>query len=241
MNNKVLMGIVAVAILLIAGYLFLGNGATVSAIGESKIKAQPDEVSIYLTIQNTTETAQEVQNNLSAVSDKLLLAMLKLDLAKEDVQLDSYGVNPNYVWDGRQQYQKGFSGYQSVIVKVKSFNKVSEVVDASIGSGALVSAINFELSQDKQNEYKAQALEAAGKDAQIKAKATASGLGKSLGKLVSVQNNEYNYYPYRYYSYDALGASSENAVMAKQAAVDLAPKDLEITARIAVTYKLGWF
>jgi predicted transposase YbfD/YdcC len=42
-----------------------------------------------------------------------------------------------------------------------------KVIDSGVDAGALLQYINFELSNDKQNEYKAQALREAGEDAKV--------------------------------------------------------------------------
>ena len=124
-----------------------------------------------------------------------------------------------------------------MIIKTNSFDKVAGVVDAGVNAGAIVSGINFELSQAKQNEYKAQALQDASADGKKKAEATAAGLGKSIGRLVSISSQQFNYVPYPLYA----GATMEDNVRAKSAAVNIVPSDLDITASVQVVYKIGWF
>ena len=97
------------------------------------------------------------------------------------------------------------------------------------------SGINFELSPQKQSEYKTQALEQASADAKSKASATAAGLGKKLGRLVSVESQDFNYGPVVYY---AKAESSSGAADAREAALQINPTDLNVYANVGVTYTI---
>jgi uncharacterized protein YggE len=71
-------------------------------------------------------------------------------------------------------------------VTTEDFSNVGNVIDAAVDAGALVSYINFELSVERSNEYKMLVMTNASLDAKQKAEAIASGLGKTVGRLVSI-------------------------------------------------------
>jgi len=239
-NKFVIPGIIIIA-LVIAGYFYFSS-PTVAAQGFSSIKAQPDEVSIYLDIQTKAPTAQEAQNKNLEISDRTQSALIALGIPSEDIQLLNYNIYPEYTYSNGQQIQKGYIASQQIIIKVKDFKLVPSVVDKSVEAGALVQTINFELSTEKQNQVKNEALKAASEDAKKKAASTAEGLGKSLGSLVSVQSQNFDYPgPIIYYAKaDTAGVAEANGE-ARQAASSLAPRDIETTASVSVTYKLRAF
>jgi len=233
---------VIVAIILIGGYLFLGNQPTVTAQGFSSIDASPDEVSVYLNIETKAQTAQEAQSKNLEISDSVQTALTNLGTESKDIQLQNYNIYPQYDYSNGQQTQKGYIASQQIVVKVKDFKLVPGIVDKSVEAGALVQTINFELSTEKQNEIKNIALKAASEDAKKKAEATASGLGKSLGSLVSVQSQDFYYPgPIAYYAKAENTGVAEAIGQARQAAASLAPRDIETTASVSVTYKLQAF
>lgn len=239
MNNKILIGALIVIALLVGGYIYASsNAAVVSAVGQSSLTVEPDEASVYLNVEARVLTAEDAKDKMTEISDNVLTELIKLGLERKDIQTSSFNVYPDYDWRNGRQDIKGYVASQQIIVKTDDFSKVAGIIDASVDSGALVNGINFELSQEKQNEYKAQALEEAGKDAKNKAEATASGLGKNIGDLVSVETQEYNYYPYPYY------ARAEGAVGnadAQKAVLNIVPTDLDVTASVKVTYKISRF
>ena len=110
------------------------------------------------------------------------------------------------------------------------------MIDAGVDAGASIGYINFELSQEKQNEYKAQALKQAAEDAKIKAESIAEGLGKSIGSIYSISSSDFDYYPWRIY--EATASSEAGVAEAKQAATDIQPGEKDITARVSVVFKL---
>ncbi len=242
MENKTLIVIAIAAILLVGGYLFLGNQPTVSAQGLSSIDASPDLVSVYLNIETKAQTAQEANSQNSEIADKVQTELIKLGLERKDIQLLNYNIYPQYDYSNGQQTQKGYIASQQVIVKVKDFKLVPSIVDKSVEAGALISTINFDLSTEKQSEVKNKALEQASQDAKKKAESTASGLGKSLGSLVSVQSQDFYYPgPIVYYAKIETAGIAEANGQAKQAASNLAPRDIQTTASVSVTYKLSRF
>lgn len=244
MDNKIIVAILIIGIVFAGGYILYNAGPVVSAQGTSVLKVVPDEVSVYLNIETRNKTAEDAKNANSEISDKVLTELLKLGLDKKEIQFGQYSLNPEYDWVDNRQVFRDYAAVQQVIVKVNDFDKVAGIVDKSVEAGALINYINFDLSNAKQNEYKTQALTAAGQDAQIKAKATAAGLGKNVGRLVSVQSQNFNYPgPMPYFAYGGGVAMDSNAAAVKAAGsiASLTPQDIEVSATIEVQYKLSVF
>ena len=242
MNNKAIIAIVIIAILVVAGFIIYNGGPVVSATGTSDLKVSPDIVSVNINIQSINDTAQDAQVEVNRVSEDLLVQLIKIGFNRDELKFVNANVNPSYDW--RTGKSNGFTASQQLVVKTNSTSEVPSIVDAAISAGALVSYIDFELSDAKQNDYKSQALKAASEDARSKAGAIASGQGKSLGRLVSITNQPANYPgPIMYYSSaanaggDMMAANAE----ASKAAVNLTPQDIDISATIQAQYKLSLF
>lgn len=243
MGNKILIGIIIIAIVVIGAYLYSNSGPVVSAQGFASIKVIPDEVSVNINVETRNLTAQDAQLQNQEISDKLLIELIKLGYGKDELKFVNQYVYPEYDYsDYKQQKLKGYVVSQQLVVNTKDVNKVPSIIDAVIRSGALIGYINFDISDAKQSEIKNKALEEASKDAKKKAEAIAAGQGKKIGKLVSITNSDYNYPgPINYYTRDmAMSAEMVNAGAVK-AASNLAPNEQEITASISAQYKLGFF
>lgn len=236
MNTTYSIGGVIVAILLLGGYLFMTTDSlpTVSAVGEATLRAQPDEVVVYVQIEGRENTAQKAQTTMRATSLAVVSALRTLGLEERQIQQESEQVYPDYSWENGKQTLRGYIATQSVRVRTETVSDVARIVDSIVGKGGLVQGINFELSDEHAASLKTQALTAAGNDAERKARALAAGVGKELGSLVSVQNQDFQGGPIVYYA-RAEGADSKDAQLA---AASLTPRDLEVQASVAVTYRV---
>jgi uncharacterized protein YggE len=240
MENKNIAIILAVGILVVAVFLYNGNGAVVSARGQSVLDVEPDQVSVYVRVEEKGSTAQEAKDKMVEVSDDILTELIKLGLERKQVEFVNLNIREDFVWENGGRTSKGFVASQDMNVKSDDFDLVPGIVDAAIDSGGLVSYINFEISEKLRSEYKSKALELAGEDAKEKARATAAGLGKKLGRLVSVQSEDFNYGPVVYYAGSGV-ANAESSALARDAALNISPRDVEVRASISVQYKLRSF
>ncbi len=239
---------VKITLIIVAGIVMLGlmgviifsnltSANTVTGNGYATVKALPDLVSVYFNVQTEGDTSKEATDSNSEIVDKLILELLKQGFDRDEIQTMNFNVYPNYDWDDGERNQEGYVATHSIKVQVSSDNsgKIGDIIDAGVSAGAGISYINFELSQEKQNEYKAEALKLAAEDARIKAESIAEGLGKRLGRLVSVSDSNFNYSPWRIYQ-------AEEGVMdaagAKTATTDIQPSEQEIYASVIARFKL---
>jgi hypothetical protein len=227
--------IIVLGLGVIAGFYFnMKDGErTISATGNAQISVMPDKAIVYLQIQTRNESADSAKNMNSEVSQKALDALKAIGIQSSDIETENYNINPEYDWSDGKQTLLGYVASNTLKVSSTDFNNVGKIVDAAVDAGALVSYINFDLSNAKQNEYKAQVLANASQDAKAKAEAIANGLGKKLGGLVSVSGSDYNYMPYPLYS-----RAEASGVDLKQVTTNISPQKLEVSGTVSVTYSI---
>ncbi len=239
-NNSLTIFLVVVIILLIGGFIFMNQGknkTTITSTGNSVINAVADEVSIYIGIETLKNTAEASKNENAEISDKILKSLQFENINKDDIETSSYNIYPDYNYDyenGKQTF-KGYKTVNILKIKTKDFNKIGKIVDISINSGATtIQSINFELSQDKQNEVKIEAISKASEDAKLKAQATVQGLGAKLGKVKSVDIQDYNYYPIPFFTADVEGGGD----VRKAVSTEILPSDLDVRATVSVVFEI---
>jgi len=214
---------------------------TMTVQGMSTIKVTPDLVAVFFNIQTNGTTSADANTANTAIYNQLKTSLISLGFTDSQIGTDSYSIYPNIIYDttGRST-NNGYIAMHSVKLEfaANDTTKLSSVIDAGTSAGAGVSTINFELSQALQNQYKAQALQAASQDAKTKADAVAAGFGKTTGALVSVSVDNFNYYPWPIYASSGSSVSAQNAG-AKAATMNLAPTSQDVTASVSATYKLA--
>jgi uncharacterized protein YggE len=231
-------GIVFLAILGLAAFSSFSLNNTVTGNGQATVKVVPDLIGVYFNVETSGTTSQQATEANSEIVDSLTSKLTDLGLSKSQIQTTGFSVYPDYDWVNGQRVSKGYKATHSIRVELETSDsaKIGNVIDAGVSAGAGISYINFELSQSKQNTYKAQALKLATEDAKIKAQAIADGLGKRIGRLVSVSDNNFNYYPYALYK--SAGSASMDAEEARAATTDIQPGEQEVSASITAIYKL---
>ena len=231
-------GILVLAVIMIIAFSNFSGANTVTGNGQATIEAMPDLVGVYFNVQTEGDTSKEATDANSEILDDLITELIKEGFERSQIQTSGFSVYPNYEWKNGQRTENGYIATHNIKVELSATDatKIGNVIDAGVNAGAGISYINFELSQEKQNEYKAQALKQAAEDARIKAEAIANGLGKRLGRLVSTSDSNFNYYPWRVY--EASAGASMDAAEAKQATTNIVPGDQDIYASVTAVFKL---
>jgi len=239
MAQKINLTAIIVAVLIIVGlfaifYLYQSgqNKSTVSATGNFETKVSPDEAIVYLLIQTKGSSAEQVKNENAKISDDVLTALIKVGVERKDIETENYNIQPEYNWTSGDQKIIGYTASNNMKITTKDFNNVGKIIDASVDSGALVSYINFELSTEKNNEYKALVMANASLDAKHKAESIAAGLGKTVGRIVSVSASDFYYRPYPLYT-------AEAGQDVKAVATNIQPKSLDVSATVTVTCEIS--
>jgi len=238
-------GIILLAAAAAVAYSNFSSANTVTGNGQATIEVTPDLISVYFSIETHGATSQEASDNNSKIVDDLTTALIKQGFNMSQIQTTSFNIYPDYSYDSSgKQNQNGFVAMHGIKVQMPTSDsgKIGGVIDAGVGAGALVSYIDFELSPASESSYKSQALTQATQDAHSKAQAIAAGLGKRLGRLVSVSDTSFNYMPGRLFDSSVSGAGitpSAAGAEAKSAVQSITPSSQEVTASVTAVYKLA--
>jgi len=239
---------VQITLIIVAGVVLLGliglaifstysPANTLTARGQSTIEVEPDLVGIYFRVQTQAATSEDAKDQNAEIVDDVITNLVKQGLERKDIKTQSFNIYPEYDWNSGSRNLKGYAATHLLKVELSTedSDKIGEMLDAGVDAGASINYINFELSQELQNTYKAEATKFAAEDAKLKAEAMAEGLGKKLGRLVSTSDNSFDYYPWKLYE---AGGDDFSVVEAKQATTDIHPGEQTIYAQVTAVFKI---
>lgn len=241
-NRVYLLGAVLVAVVVISylGGLFFQYKMLpqsylpeVSFTGEGKAYAKPDVATIVLGMHTQGMKSREVVDENNKVVNKAIESVKEAGVEEKDVKTTLYSLYPIYDYTEEGRVFRGYTLDQQIAVKIRSFEKISDILDkaASLGMNT-IGDLRFEV--DDIEKVKAEARGKAIEGAKIKAEETAKQAGLKLLKLTNIYEGGGCCYPQPMYGVEAMGG----AVAKESVAPSIQAGQTEITSSVTLTYRV---
>ncbi|OGZ70211.1 MAG: hypothetical protein A2904_00615, partial [Candidatus Staskawiczbacteria bacterium RIFCSPLOWO2_01_FULL_33_9] len=203
----------------------------ITVTGEGKIFLKPDVALVSLGVKTEEQKSVDAVNKNNEKMNAVIKAIKDLGVDEKDIKTSAYSLYPvyNYIESGRVFI--GYSLDQQISVKVRDFDKISDVLDKATAQGAnTISDLQFTV--DDLEKARAEAREKAIEQAKGKAFVLANQAGLKIIKLVNISEG---YAPSPQPIYGMGGAS---AVKEVSFAPDIQPGQSEINTTIYLTYRV---
>lgn len=209
---------------------------TVEATGKAYVV--PDVAELTLGLDVDAPTADEAVEKNSQTMNKVSAALEALGLDKKDIKTSYYNLSPKYNWTEAQgSVQEGFTLSHSVIVKIRDFEKIGEVIAKSTEAGAnIFSGVQFTI--DDPESAKSLAREEAIAKAKEKAKEIAAQSGLSLGKVLNFYEYQDGYSSPMPYGVGGMYDVAESTLESKVTAPSIEPGEQEVNLTVSLTYRI---
>jgi len=229
------------------------NTNTITVDGTGDAFASPDVATFSYTVTQTAKTVSDAQTQATTKVNAALDALHSAGIADNDIQTQSYNINPHYDYQTSNCpniYNSGtitsvpvcppsksvLTGYDVSVttqVKVRDLTKAGAIFTA-IGALGVTNVDGLNFSVDNPDTVKAQARTKAISNAQGKAQELAKELGVSLVRIISF--NESNYAPGPIY---AMGMSVKSVAMDSAAvAPQISTGQQKVTDNVTITYEI---
>ncbi|MGE3842056.1 MAG: SIMPL domain-containing protein, partial [Vicinamibacterales bacterium] len=155
----------------------------------------------------------------------------KAGLPGDAIRTVSIELTPEFDYTNGRQQLRGYVARNSVELRIDALDRLGEVIDAAVGTGATnVAGVRFDVK--RREELERDALRQAVGQARTRAEAMAAGAGRSIDRIVRIEDSET---PIPFPRPVPMAARTEMAV---EAFTPVAPGELEIRARVTVTAAL---
>jgi uncharacterized protein len=162
------------------------NEPVVVTHGEGLVQAVPDRAWITISAESRASTAREAQKRNTDAMTPVLTKLKSSGVAADAIRTIAYDVQ--YEWDfvNGKRVGKGYVARNSVEVRVDSVDRVGEYLEMAVASGATsLGGVRFDLKDRAKLEREALRLAVA--DARSKAEAAAAGAGRSIERIVRIE------------------------------------------------------
>jgi len=234
-------------IILIALILVLNSGQTkiittggdqknaITVSGNANLEVEPDQAEIFVRIETSSESAEDAKDENARISDKVTKALKKEGVRDKDIETVSFSINPEYRYERNtgKNILEGYTASNLLKVTTKDVDNVGKIIDVAVDNGAnSIQNVRFGLSKELQKEVSGQALIRAAEVAKDKAESLASSLGVSIGKIISIQESNFNFVTYDY-------APRVEALTAEaKAPTEIIPGKVDVSAIVSLSYEI---
>ncbi len=197
--------------------------------GEGIVRRAPDRAFVTVAAESRAREPRVAQQANATAMAAVLKRLEGLGFTGGAVRTLSFGVEPEYDWVDSRQTLRGYVARNAVEVRVDDIGRVGEVVDVAVASGATqVRDVRFTLKDMAAAEKEALSLASA--DALARATALAEGVGRTVARVVRL---------------DEVGEAPPTPVMmrmsAPMAAAEAAPStpvaagEIDVQSRVTLT------
>jgi uncharacterized protein len=219
------------------------SGQTVSVNGIYTAIAEPTEATIVIGFENEANTAAAAQKENADEMANVLVALRNAGLSDDDFKTLNYNLwdrrsCPNVYGMDESNCEKTYHASHTLEVTTDKLDLVGVYLDTAIEGGANnIHNVRFSVSEEKQNELKAEALEKATKDARTKADALARGMGLEVYRVVSISDSSWDLGIHKV----AYAEIEEASAVAGGVHADtqILSDDVEVTARVYAEFELA--
>jgi uncharacterized protein YggE len=199
----------------------------VVSTGEGVVEAAPDRAWITITAESRAGNPRDAQRRNAEAMTPVLAKLRASGISSDAIRTLGYDLQQEWDYVNNQRVSKGYVARNTVDVRVDNIDRVGELLELAVGSGATaVGGVRFDLKDRKKLER--EALRLAVEDARARAEAVAAGAGRAIDRVLRI---------------DAVNASGgpvplQKIAFAREAASDAPPiatGQLEIRAQVTVT------
>ncbi len=159
---------------------------TVVTSGEGIVFAVPDRAWITISAESRASNPRDAQKRNAEAMTPVLAKLKSAGIAADAIRTIAYDLQQEWDFVNNRRVSKGYVARNSVEVRVDSVDRVGELLEISVGSGATsVGNIRFDLKDRAKLEREALRLAVA--DARAKAEAAVSGAGRSIDRIIRIE------------------------------------------------------
>ena len=154
--------------------------------GEGLVQATPDRAWITVSAESRAPSPREAQRRTAELMRPVFEALRGAKIPDEAVRTTGYDLQQEFDFTNGKRVPRGYVARNSIEVRVDDVGRVGELLEAVVNQGATsVSGLRFDVKDEGKLER--EAVRRAVTNARLKAEAAAAGAGRTLDRLVRIE------------------------------------------------------
>ncbi|MGN6795851.1 MAG: SIMPL domain-containing protein [Streptosporangiaceae bacterium] len=204
-------------------------GGKITVTGTGTVTGTPDQLVLSMGVQTNASSVSIALRQANEAASRVIHALKAGGVRAADIQTSGLSIEPNY--SNGSQVPVGYGVSEQLTATLRNLAKAGSQIQAAASAGGnatTVSGVSLNLADTSRLLARARA--AAVRDAHAKASQFASGLGQSLGPVLSVSDQS-QVFPYPEFS----AAGSAKAA----SSVPVSPGSQQVSVQITVIYGIA--
>ena len=169
----------------------------ITITGNGRIKVKPDYINLTLTVAANNKKYEKAVDEVEERVTVLNEALKKIGFDEDPAKTTSYRIQPRYKFlnERKGTTKREFDGYECSHCLRLSFDLNPQKLGAAVGLITKTIAnpnLDVEFTVKDKEIAKREVLRSTAEDAKLKAEALATATGEKLGKLISIEHNDWN-------------------------------------------------
>lgn len=204
----------------------------ITVSGEGKVFIKPDIALISLGVKTEAQKSADAVNKNNEKMNAIIMAVKDLGVDEKDIKTSVYNLYPVYDYIESGRVFVGYSLDQQISVKIRNFDKISDILDKATSLGAnTISDLQFTV--DDLEKARADARKEAIEQAKAKALVLVNQAGLKIIKLTNVSEGYASSPQSMYGAGDAVSSMKELSV-----APSIQTGQSEISTTVYLTYRV---
>lgn len=155
--------------------------------GEATVKRAPDQAFVTVAVETRARNPRDAQranaDAMTAVQQKLT----EIGIPKDAVRTTGYNVQQEFDYSGGRRTPRDYVARNGIEVRLDAVERVGEVLDVTVAAGATsISGVRFDVKDRAGAER--EALRQAVVDARGRAEALAAGAGRTIDRILRIDD-----------------------------------------------------
>src|SRR5262249_35988183 len=162
------------------------SAPVVVTTGQAVLTVMPDRAFVTVAAESRSRNSADAQRQNADAMAAVMQKLLQSGIPKEAIPTIDYDLQPEFDLANGRQTLRGYVARNTVEVRVDVIDRVGSVLDAAASGGATsISGIRFDVKNRETLER--EALRQAVADARARADAAAAGAGRSIDRVVRIE------------------------------------------------------
>jgi uncharacterized protein len=177
---------IALMLLLLTAQAPAAETPSIVVSGEGVVKATPDQAWVRIGTESRSKVSKEAQQRNAEVMTAVQQKLTSLGIPKDAIKTVGVDLQLEFDYRDGKQTPRGYVARNTIEVRVDDLEKVGNVLDAAVASGATtIHGLRFDVKAREAIEQ--EALKTAVGSAMAKANAVATGAKRAVDRILRIE------------------------------------------------------